>query len=139
MVAYLLEKEIFEVKGEYQILIVGTRCKEIARSLGFSLKEQTEIAISASEIASNIVYHAKGGGMVVVEIISEEGRRGIEIRGEDKGPGIENIELALQDGYSTIGSIGGGLPALRRLMDFFQIESELGKGTKVVVRKWLKK
>ena len=95
----------------------------------------TLIATAISELARNIVQYAQRGEIILSVV--EGSRRGIQIVARDQGPGIPDLELAMRDGYSTGGSLGLGLPGARRLMDEFAIDSEVGKGTTVSMRKWL--
>jgi serine/threonine-protein kinase RsbT len=90
---------------------------------------------AASELARNALIYGKGG-QVALEPLENNGRRGLRLRVEDRGPGIPSIEIALQDGYTTGKGLGLGLGGTRRLMDEFQIESTPGVGTKVVITKW---
>lgn len=106
-----------------------------ASKLGFSSTDLTLIATAISELARNIVMYAKGGEIVVRLARSAE-RQGIIVIARDKGPGIPDIRQTLQDGYSTSRSLGLGLPGVRRLMDEFEIESEIGQGTIVTIKKW---
>jgi len=109
--------------------------RELAVQLGFSLGDATVVPAAISEIARNILDYTPGGE-IVLRTVERGGRRGVEIVGRDAGPGIPDIPQALQDGYSTSGSLGLGLPGARRLMDEFEIESEVGRGTIITMRKW---
>lgn len=107
----------------------------MASQLGFSAADLALIATAISELARNIVLYAKEGEIVLG--LSENGdRRGITVVARDEGPGIPDVERALQEGYSTSRSLGLGLPGVRRLMDDFHITSEVGSGTTVVVTRW---
>lgn len=106
-----------------------------ASKLGFSSTDLTLIATAISELARNIVMYAKKGEIIVRLVRSPE-RQGIIVIARDKGPGIPDVRQTLQDGYSTSRSLGLGLPGVRRLMDEFEIESEVGQGTVVTVKKW---
>ncbi len=110
----------------------------MAARLGFSNTELTLIATAISEITRNIVEYAKCGELCL-SIAQQGDKRGIVVIATDKGPGIPNIKLAMQDGYSTGHSLGLGLPGAKRLMDEFEIVSEVGKGTKVTMKKWVQK
>ena len=124
--------EVASVEG---IVAARQKVRDLASNMGFGTVDQARIATAVSELARNI-YHFAGKGRVT--IFSLEGdRKGIQVVCEDDGPGIADIELAMADGYSTAKSLGLGLPGAKRLMDEFQIESELGKGTKVTITKWL--
>jgi serine/threonine-protein kinase RsbT len=125
------------IDSEYDIVTARSAAKNEAKRLGFSLVDQTRIATAVSELARNIVVHANGG-VLKIEAIEKEARRGLEVCAFDDGPGIENLELALQDGWTSGGGLGVGLNGAKRLMDEFEIQSEVGKGTKVQVVKWMR-
>jgi len=123
------------VRLESDILAARQHGREVAEQVGFSGSDLALIATAISEIARNIVVHAGGGAIMISEL---DGRTGIEIVARDDGPGILDIDLAMQDGYSTVASLGLGLPGARRLMDEFTIESQEGHGTTVAMRKWIR-
>ncbi|SRR5258707_8962412 len=106
-----------------------------ASKLGFSSTDLTLIATAISELARNIVMYAKEGEITIRLVRSSE-RQGIVVTARDQGPGIADIRRTLQDGYSTSRSLGLGLPGVRRLMDEFEIESQIGQGTVVIIKKW---
>ena len=108
--------------------------RRISADLGFGVPEQNRVATAASELARNILKYA-GTGHVTVSPLEYGGRTGVEIVAEDRGPGIADIELAIKDRYSSGGTLGLGLPGVRRLMDVFKIESTPGQGTRVVAQK----
>ena len=95
------------------------------------------VATAASELANNLWMHARRGGVVQLSRVSRGDRCGVELCAEDDGPGIADTALALTEGYSTGGGMGCGLPGVQRLMDEFELESTMGRGTRVVARKWL--
>jgi serine/threonine-protein kinase RsbT len=109
---------------------------QLALDLGFSLTDVTMIATAISEVARNITSYA-GHGAVRVVLADREGRKALIIRAEDEGPGIADIERAMEDGYSTGRGLGLGLPGARRLMDRLIVESELGRGTVIEMWKWV--
>ena len=109
---------------------------QLALDLGFSVTDVTMIATAISEIARNITSYA-GRGAVRVAVEDREGRKALVIRAEDDGPGIADIERALEDGYSTGRGLGLGLPGARRLMDRLVVESARGRGTVVEMWKWV--
>lgn len=110
--------------------------RELAAQIGFKGSDLTLIATAISEVARNILVYAKHGE-IVLDLIEEGGRTGLSVVARDQGPGIADIEKAMRDGFSTGGSLGLGLPGARRLMDDFQIESSVGVGTTVTMRKWV--
>ncbi|MGH3969213.1 MAG: anti-sigma regulatory factor [Mycobacterium sp.] len=109
----------------------------LARELGFSLTDVTMIATAISEIARNITSYA-GRGAVRVAVADREGRQALVVQAEDDGPGIANVERALEDGYSTGRGLGMGLPGARRLMDRLIVRSTPGHGTVVEMWKWVR-
>ncbi len=109
---------------------------QLALELGFSLTDVTMIATAISEIARNITSYA-GRGAVRVAVADREGRKALVVRAEDDGPGIADIERAMEDGYSTGRGLGLGLPGSRRLMDRLIVESALGRGTVIEMWKWV--
>ena len=109
---------------------------ELALDLGFSLTDVTMIATAISEVARNITSYA-GRGAVRIAVAEREGRKALVVRAEDEGPGIADVERAMEDGYSTGRGLGLGLPGARRLMDRLVIHSALGRGTVVEMWKWV--
>ncbi|MBA2657689.1 MAG: anti-sigma regulatory factor [Tatlockia sp.] len=125
------------IDNERDIVISRQKGREMADNLGFTLIDLALIATAISELTRNILTYAHKG-VLIIQVITEQRKKGILVVAIDEGPGIENIELALQDGYSTsANSLGLGLPGVRRLMDDFEIKSELGKGTTVTTKKWV--
>jgi serine/threonine-protein kinase RsbT len=109
---------------------------QLALDLGFSLTDVTMIATAISEIARNITSYA-GRGAIRVTVADREGRKALVVRAEDYGPGIADVERAMEDGYSTGRGLGLGLPGARRLMDRLIVDSALGRGTVVEMWKWV--
>ena len=132
-----LEASEIRVPVESDVDIVAARQKgrALATRLGFSSSDATIIATAISELARNIVLYASRGEIVLIAL-DRGTQRGLIISAKDEGEGIPDIRQALQDGYSTSGRLGVGLPGVKRLMDEFDIASEMGKGTIVTVRKW---
>jgi serine/threonine-protein kinase RsbT len=123
------------IASDKDILEARQRGRALALELGFSVGEAALIATAISELARNIVTYA-GHGTVTLRQASAAGRVNLTIIATDPGPGISDVALALRDGYSSSGGLGLGLPGVRRLMDEFEIASELGRGTMITVRKW---
>jgi serine/threonine-protein kinase RsbT len=109
-----------------------------ASKLGFSSTDLTLLATAISELARNIVMYAREGE-IVLQIVQNSEKQGIVVIARDHGPGIADVRQALQDGFSTSRSLGLGLPGVRRLVDEFEIESDVGKGTIVTVKKWMQR
>ncbi|WP_228728270.1 anti-sigma regulatory factor [Brevibacillus composti] len=108
----------------------------MSKELGFGTIMQSRIATTISELARNIFLYA-GDGFILLEGLVEESRVGLKISAVDQGGGIADIRKAMEDGFSTSGALGAGLPGVRRMMDEFTLESRPGQGTRVVVVKWL--
>jgi serine/threonine-protein kinase RsbT len=123
------------IAGDVDIISARRQGRDLARSAGFSLGDQTVIAAAISEIARNIVLYANRGE-ISFRILSDGNRCGLVVVATDRGPGIADVELALQEGHSTSGGLGLGLPGARRLMDEFEIVSAKGSGTTITMRKW---
>lgn len=122
------------IASDQDVIAARQQGRALAVKLEFSSGDSTLIATAISELARNIVSYARDGE---IRLLSQNsGRPGIVIVASDKGPGIEDIRQAMRDGFSTSGSLGLGLPGVRRLMDEFDIASEMGKGTIVIAKKW---
>jgi serine/threonine-protein kinase RsbT len=124
------------IGGEADLLRVRQLLRERSKQLGMGLVDQTKVITAGSELARNILKYGGGVGRMEVETLSDDARRGIRVVFADHGPGIANIPKAMEDGYSTSGSLGLGLPGARRLVDDFAIDSTVGKGTTVTIVKW---
>lgn len=132
----MADENCIPINSEVDIVTARQKGREMAAKLGFTSTELTLIATAISEIARNIVEYAREGE-ISLSIDQQGDKRGIIVIGCDNGPGIPNIKLAMQDGYSTGNSLGLGLPGAKRLMDEFEIVSEVSKGTKVTMKKWV--
>ncbi len=123
------------INSDQDIVTARQKGRALAIDLGFSTGDATLIATAISELARNIVSYARRGE-IILKVIQPSSRQGISIMASDSGPGIRDIHQAMRDGFSTSGSLGLGLPGVRRLMDEFDIASEPGRGTIVTVKKW---
>lgn len=126
---------VVQVAKSDDIVVARQAGRDLAESLGFSLTDLTLIATAISEVARNITSYTNGGE-VRVSTVDRQGRIGLVVEAVDFGPGIADIDRALEDGYSTRAGMGLGLPGARRLMDEFEIHSAVGRGTTVIMRKW---
>jgi serine/threonine-protein kinase RsbT len=124
-----------EVECDADIVQARAGGRALASQLGFSRTDATLIATAISEVARNIVVHA-GRGEIVVKKEDGTDRYGVVVIARDSGPGIADLEAAMEEGYGTKGGFGLGLPGTRRIMDDFDIESAVGSGTTVTMRKW---
>lgn len=123
------------INSDQDIVVARQRGRSLALELGFSPGDATLIATAISELARNIVSYAQTGA-ISLQGIQTTHRQGILVIASDNGPGITDIRQAMRDGFSTSGSLGLGLPGVKRIMDEFEIQSRSGGGTKVVVKKW---
>jgi serine/threonine-protein kinase RsbT len=123
------------INSDQDIVSARQKGRGMANELGFSSGDATLIATAISELARNIVSYARKG-QITLKVVNGLNRQGIAVIASDDGPGIADIRQALRDGFSTSGSLGLGLPGVRRLMDEFDISSQPGRGTVVSVKKW---
>jgi serine/threonine-protein kinase RsbT len=123
------------INSDQDIVTARQKGRALAADLGFSTTDSILIATAISELARNIVSYA-GKGEIALKAIHGSSRHGILVVASDDGPGIPDLVQAMRDGFSTSGSLGLGLPGVRRLMDDFQIASQPGGGTTVTVKKW---
>jgi serine/threonine-protein kinase RsbT len=130
--------ETVPIAGEGDIVAARQRARETARALGFGVVDQSRIATAVSELARNVVRYATDhrGEVLIRELSRPERGVGVEIVVRDDGPGIPDVAQALRDGFTSGEGLGMGLPGARRLMDEMVIDSALGRGTTVTVRKW---
>ena len=125
------------INSAVDIVTARQRGRALALELGFNGADVTLIAAAISEVARNIVDHAKCGEVLMSSLNGQaNGRRGIQIIARDQGPGIRDVAQAMQYGYSTRKGLGVGLPGAKWLMDEFDISSEIGRGTTITMRKW---
>jgi serine/threonine-protein kinase RsbT len=125
------------INSDSDIVLARQRARAVADEIGFWGTDLVVIATAISELARNIVEYA-GHGEIVIEPVQNGTRQGILVIAQDNGPGIADISLAMRPGYSTRQSLGMGLPGAKRLMDEFEIFSEVGRGTTVTLRKWIR-
>ena len=131
----VVRQEVLAIGSSTDVVAVRQRVRLAALELRFSLVDQTKMVTAASELARNTLEHGKGGSCRL-EILDEPPRKGLRLTFEDGGPGIANVELALQDGYTTGNGLGLGLGGSKRLVNEFAIESRAGEGTRITVVKW---
>lgn len=128
-------KDSIHVIKEQDVVLFRNRVKEFAVKMAMGLVNQTKLITAASELVRNMLKYG-GGGIVLIESVTEDRNTGIRLTFTDKGPGIKDISMAMKDGFSTGKSLGLGLPGTKRLVNEFDIKSEPGKGTVVTILKW---
>jgi serine/threonine-protein kinase RsbT len=126
---------VVPIRADVDVVIARQKIRALVSDLRFSGSELTLIATAISEVARNIVSYA-GSGEIVMRVSQRGQRRGITVVARDKGPGIADIKRAMEDGYSTSRGLGLGLPGSKRLMDEFELVSEVGNGTEITMTKW---
>ena len=127
--------ESVPIAADDDVVRVRQRVRDCAVAIGFGLVDQTKLVTAASELARNTLVYGKGG-VALLEIVSNDRRRGLRLTFEDKGPGIPDIAQALTDGYTSGNGLGLGLSGARRLSQDFEITSRVGEGTRVVIGRW---
>lgn len=131
----VLKTDLLRITQSEDVVAVRQATRAWATQLGFSLVDTTKLVTAASELARNTLDYG-GGGTVTLSSLQEAGRRGLRLLFEDQGPGIADINKALQDGYTTGGGLGLGLSGSRRLVNEFEITSQVGVGTRVTITRW---
>jgi len=129
---------ILPIDSEADIVLARAKGERLSESIGMEKGQVADVAITISELASNLLKHRAREGKVIIREIEKEDKKGVEIISSDLGPGITDVEEAMTDGHSTAGSLGIGLPAVNRLMDEFEIRSDTQEGTLITTRKWAK-
>jgi serine/threonine-protein kinase RsbT len=129
-------ESVIPIESDADVVTARQRARAMATELELTSTDQTLLATAISEVARNITTYAKRGEVVLSVVHDSDKRRGIQVIARDDGPGIENVELALQDGYTSGDGLGLGLPGARRLVHEFDIETAPGHGTKVTMVMW---
>jgi serine/threonine-protein kinase RsbT len=133
--AEAISAQTVQITSDQDVVRVRQAARALAIQASLSLVDQTKVVTAASELARNTLIYG-GGGDAVLELLTDGARKALRIRFSDDGPGIADISLALTDGYTTGGGLGLGLSGTRRLVDEFDIDSAVGKGTRVTITKW---
>ena len=128
---------LIPIVTEVDIVTARQRGRALALQLGFPSSDQALIATAISELARNIIRYAREG-QVEITVEHNGSRTGIGVIASDQGPGIPDLKRALEDGFSTGNGLGLGLPGTKRIMDEFELVSDVGKGTRVTVKKWIR-
>jgi serine/threonine-protein kinase RsbT len=135
MMTTILSKEDFLIVKEQDVVPFRNKVKDAAVKTGMGILNQTKLITAASELVRNLLKYG-GGGSVAIESVNNGRENGVRLVFSDKGPGIADISLAMQDGFSTGKSLGLGLPGTKRLVNEFNIQSTVGEGTTVTIIKW---
>lgn len=135
MTGRVLEEEFIEMVDISDNVLALSAARAMCARIGFSETDQCLIATAVSELATNIVRYG-GGGMIYLRWLKRNGDDGIEVEAVDEGPGIEDVEKAMTDSFSTGQSLGQGLPGVKRIMDELTIETAPDKGVRCVTQKW---
>lgn len=125
------------IRTDADVVTARQEARAMGAGLGFSSTDLTLLATAISEVARNITTYA-GEGEVSLRVLNSGGRQGIEVIASDDGPGIADVDLAMQDGFTTGNGLGLGLPGTRRLVDEFDLRTEPGSGTSVRLVKWIR-
>jgi serine/threonine-protein kinase RsbT len=131
----IANRAVLPIRTQEDIVRVRQATREHAIAHGFSLVDQTKLVTAASELARNTLDYGNGGEVEIVRLLDGV-RKGLRLTFSDAGPGIEDLEKALTDGYSTGGGLGLGLSGARRLSNDFSVDSAPGKGTRVMIARW---
>lgn len=126
-----------KIKNEWDIVQARQLGRNLSKQMGFGQVDQARITTAISELARNIYLYAQTG-IIEIEIVRNIEKMGLKIVAKDQGPGIKDIRQVMMDGYTTSGGLGAGLPGVKRLMDEFNIHSQVGQGTEIVAIKWLR-
>jgi serine/threonine-protein kinase RsbT len=129
-------EERITIESDADVVVARQRARALAAQVELTSTDQTLLATAISELARNITAYAVRGEVLVGVVRGDNGRRGVRVVARDDGPGIEDIQLALTDGYTTGNGLGLGLPGARRLVDEFDIQTAPGQGTTVTLVKW---
>lgn len=131
----ITSKEEIPILKEQDVVPLRNRVRAYGVQIGMSILNQTKLITATSELVRNLLKYG-GGGKVIIEGVNNGRENGVRVTFIDKGPGIPDIDLAMKDGYSTGKSLGLGLPGTKRLVNEFDIKTELGNGTTVTITKW---
>ena len=130
-----IRRETLSVTANDAVVTVRQAVREFAVEGRLSLVDQTKLVTAASELARNMVVYG-GGGEVTIEQLDVDGRAGVRVTFEDHGPGIADLDQAMRDGFTSGGGLGLGLGGSKRLVHDFELHSEVGKGTTIVITRW---
>lgn len=131
----ILKSDVLELANSNDVVLGRQAVRKLTQELGFSLVDQTKFVTAASELARNTLIHGKGGTMEW-QLLGEGTRQGLRVIFQDEGPGIPDLDLAMQDGWTSGSGLGHGLPGSKRMVNEFSIDSAPGRGTTVTITRW---
>jgi len=131
----ITKTETLPLEHEQDIVAARQAVRKLTQELKFSLVDQTKMVTAASEIARNTLIYG-GGGVMTWEVLVDGLKNGLRLRFEDQGPGIPNLDLAMMDGWTSGSGLGMGLSGTKRLVNEFDIESQVGQGTRITIARW---
>ena len=131
----LVKSDLLPVKTEQDVVLARQHVRRLAQELTFSLVDQTKMVTAASELARNTVVYG-GGGTMLCEVLTDGGKKGLRLSFEDQGPGIPDLDLAMKDGWTSGSGMGMGLSGAKRLVNEFELVTEVGKGTRITITRW---
>ena len=135
MAPIVAKEASFDLRTPADVVAARRGVREWARELALSVLDLTKVVTAASELARNAVVHG-GGGVMCLQVVRAGDREGLRVIFKDQGPGIDDIDLAMRDGYTSGGGLGLGLGGARRLVDEFDIQTAVSEGTRITVTKW---
>ena len=133
----MINRSVVEIVTEWDIVAARQLGRVEAKEIGFGTVDQARITTAISELARNIYLYALSGE-IIIERIADGDRNGIRVLAVDKGKGIMDVQKVMEEGFSTSGGLGAGLPSVKRLMDDLEIQTDIGRGTIIKAEKWLK-
>ncbi len=131
----VIQEQSFPILSDVDVVAARIGVRDWAREIGLTVLDLTKVVTAASELARNALIHG-GGGTMQLQVVTQGGRKGLRATFSDRGPGIPEIDLAMQDGYTSGGGMGIGLPGARRLVNEFALATEPGGGTSVTILRW---
>lgn len=131
----VVREQSFSIQSDADVVAARLGVRDWARNIGLTVLDLTKVVTAASELARNALIHG-GGGTMQLQVVSQGGRQGLRATFSDRGPGIPELELAMQDGYTSGTGMGIGLPGAKRLVNEFALASEPGGGTSVTILRW---
>ena len=134
-ISEVTSSEILPIRAESDVVMVRQRARAVASAAGLGLVDVTKLVTATSELARNALIYG-GGGTALIETLQDGVRKGVRLTFEDQGPGIENIEMAMTDGWTSGNGMGLGLSGAKRLSNEFDIHSVPGQGTRVMIARW---